>query len=82
MCTRRFKQLYLGDHSELDTRSYEYFLLQRPLILPSKIWTFPRESPCVQLSQSGVAVARLQNSQLVPTYSNKVPWISVIENVF
>ena len=43
----RFKQLYLGNSSELDIYAYDFFFSQWPVQSPPKIWTFPSESPCV-----------------------------------
>jgi hypothetical protein len=44
----RFKQLYLGKHSELNPRPCEHFFSQWPILSPPKILTFPRESPCIE----------------------------------
>ena len=45
-CVYRYKQLYLNN-SELDTFSYEPFASQRPILSPTKIITFPPETPCI-----------------------------------
>jgi hypothetical protein len=43
----RFKQLNLGNQSELDTCSYERLFSQRPIPSPPKIPTFLAGSPCI-----------------------------------
>ena len=44
---RTYKELYIGNHSELDTRLYEFFISQWPMLSPPKIFTLPPESPCI-----------------------------------
>jgi hypothetical protein len=50
----RFKQLYLGNHSELGTCSYELLFSQWLILSPPKILTFPPESPCINHSKPNV----------------------------
>jgi hypothetical protein len=42
----KFQQLYLGNHSQLDTCSNELLFSQWPIISPLKIITFPPELHC------------------------------------
>jgi hypothetical protein len=48
LCICRFKHLCIGNHSELDTCSFETFFSQWPILSQHKILTFPSESSCIQ----------------------------------
>ena len=45
----RFKQFYLGNHSELDTPLYELFFSQWLILSPPKMLTFPPATSCIFL---------------------------------
>ena len=51
-CVCRFKQRFLGDHSELHTCSCHLFSSQWPILSHPKLFTFPTESPCIKASYS------------------------------
>jgi hypothetical protein len=43
----KFKRLYLGNSSKSGTFLYEVHYSQWPILLPPKVLTFTRESPCI-----------------------------------
>ena len=53
----RFKQLYLGEHSELDLCSYE-FLLTMTVTITSQLLKLPTELPCVVVITNIVRVVK------------------------
>jgi hypothetical protein len=84
----RFKQLYLGNHSELDTYSYELFFSQWPIKSPpppkKKKLTFPPESPCITFvfdtmplnNEDSITCSPLDSHNVTTAYTHRPTQIS------
>ena len=67
----RFKQLYLSNHSEVETCSNElFFFSQCPILLPPKMLTFPPELPCVTLHSVSIQNAFISVTPTMQTWKH------------